>query len=182
MHRHPQSVSLWLGTDRQPSRGATYLQTVKQMAGKWVDGQRSKESSSQTDRKTDGQLIGRQTDGQDDKWDAANHRSGSWGTEKRDFLLFFLKVRLGQIKTRIIFYDANVRRAAHDHTWVNEPWLISDPQSIAQLRGSEMLWTLSIDKVFKAKRAHFFISTFLNVFYAFPWFISLFLEFLFFQF
>lgn len=83
------------------------MQTVKQMAGKWVDGQRSKESSSQTDRKTDGKLIGRQTDGQDDKWDAANHRSGSWGTEKKDS--FFFKVRLGQIKTRIIFYDANVR-------------------------------------------------------------------------
>lgn len=83
------------------------MQTVKQMAGKWVDGQRSKESSSQTDRKTDGQLIGRQTDGQDDKWDAANHRSGSCGTEKRDFIFF--EVRLGQIKARIIFYDANVR-------------------------------------------------------------------------
>ena len=50
----------------------TYLQTDKQMAGKWVDGQRGKESSSQTDRKTDGKLTGRQTGGQNDKWDAAS--------------------------------------------------------------------------------------------------------------
>lgn len=69
------------------------MQTVKQMAGKWVDGQRSKESSSQTDRKTDGKLIGRQTDGQDDKWDAANHRSGSWGTEKKDSFFFLSQTR-----------------------------------------------------------------------------------------
>ena len=38
------------------------MQTDKQMAGKWVDGQKGKESSSQTDRKTDGELAGRQTD------------------------------------------------------------------------------------------------------------------------
>lgn len=47
------------------------MQTDKQMAGKWVDGQKGKESSSQTDRKTDGKLTGRQTGGQNDKWDAA---------------------------------------------------------------------------------------------------------------
>lgn len=57
---------------RQPSRGVTYLQTDKQMAGKWVDGHKGKESSSQTDRKTDGKLIGRQTGGQNDKWDMAS--------------------------------------------------------------------------------------------------------------
>lgn len=59
-------------TDRQPSRALTYLQTDKQMAGKWVDGHKGKESSSQTDRKTDGKLIGRQTGGQNDKWDTAS--------------------------------------------------------------------------------------------------------------
>lgn len=48
------------------------MQTDKQMAGKWVDGQRGKESSSQTDRETDGKLTGRQTDGQNDKWDTAS--------------------------------------------------------------------------------------------------------------
>lgn len=48
------------------------MQTDKQMASKWVDGQKGKESSSQTDRKTDGKLTGRQTDGQDDKWDVAS--------------------------------------------------------------------------------------------------------------
>lgn len=48
------------------------MQTDKQMAGKWVDGQKGKESSSQTDRKTDGKLTGTQTDGQNDKWDAAS--------------------------------------------------------------------------------------------------------------
>lgn len=48
------------------------MQTDKQMAGKWVDGQKGKESSSQTDRRTDGKLTGTQTDGQNDKWDAAS--------------------------------------------------------------------------------------------------------------
>lgn len=48
------------------------MQTDKQMAGKWVDGQKGKESSSQTDRKTDGRLTCRQTEGQNDKWDAAS--------------------------------------------------------------------------------------------------------------
>lgn len=48
------------------------MQTDKQMAGKWGDGQRGKESSSQRDRKTDGKLTGRQTDGQNDKRDAAS--------------------------------------------------------------------------------------------------------------
>lgn len=57
---------------RRTSRGLTYLQTDKQMAGKWAAGQRGKESSSQTDRRTDGKLTRRQTDGRDDKWDAAS--------------------------------------------------------------------------------------------------------------
>lgn len=39
----------------------------KQMAGKRVDGQKGEESSSQTDRKTDGELTCRQTGGQNDK-------------------------------------------------------------------------------------------------------------------
>lgn len=35
--------------------------------GKWVDGQKGEESRSQTDRKTDGKLTGRQKGGRDDK-------------------------------------------------------------------------------------------------------------------
>lgn len=48
------------------------MQTDKQMAGKWVDRQRGKESSSQIDRKTDGKLTGGQTGGQNDKWDTVS--------------------------------------------------------------------------------------------------------------
>lgn len=36
--------------DAKPSIGATYLQTGKQMAGKWGDGQQGIESSIETDR------------------------------------------------------------------------------------------------------------------------------------
>lgn len=58
-------------TDRQTERQTTKLRgdiaADKQMAGKWVDGQKGVESSSQTDRKTDGRLTGGQTDGQNDK-------------------------------------------------------------------------------------------------------------------
>lgn len=35
--------------------------------GKWVDGQKGEESRSETDRKTDGKLTGRQKGGRDDK-------------------------------------------------------------------------------------------------------------------
>lgn len=61
-------------TERQTAQQRGDITADKQMAGKWLDGQKGKESSSQTDRKTDGKLTGTQTDGQNDKWDTASQR------------------------------------------------------------------------------------------------------------
>lgn len=54
-------------TDGQTLEQRGDIAADKQMAGKWVDGQKGEESSSQTDRKTDGKLTRRQTGGPNDK-------------------------------------------------------------------------------------------------------------------
>lgn len=65
MHRHLQggrSGKTDRQTERQTAQRRGDITADKQMAGKWLDGQKGKESNSHTDRKTDGKLTGH-TDG-----------------------------------------------------------------------------------------------------------------------